>query len=172
MQLGTRSVSFELEMRNDPKDSAPCVFIAELGLESLMSKSNLSGFLKKLRRRNWKNVERILIGVGTMITVVSAAASAYYAYEAVQITLNPVTTVELGKGNFTYAAQGNVISETYTTAEFRISSYRYAIIYPYLIIDTHFEVNGRTYIFGPVRTDVVVDGVTRTILFPPQPFDP
>ena len=121
---------------------------------------------------NWGKIGQILGRVATVLTVLFAAVSAYYAYEAVQVAVNPVSTVELGRGNFTMTyGNGVVFTQTYATIEFRISAYRYAIVYPYFIADTHLGMQNRN-IFGPVFTDVIVDGVTKSkIFYSPFYFD-
>ena len=146
-------------------------FHSVLGMQRSLRTQPLSGKLS-LSGVNWRKVERILGRVATVLTVFFAAVSAYYAYQAVQVALNPVTTVELGHGNFTMTnAYGGVYSTEYTTSEFRISAYRYAILYPYLLVDL--RLGYRSSIFGPVYTEVVVDGVTKaTILYPPVYFNP
>ena len=122
--------------------------------------------LKKIKwKEDRKKAEWILGRVVTLLTVMFSAVSAYYAYQAVQVAINPVTTIELGRGNFT-SASPVFYPQSYTTGEFRIAVYRYVIVYPYFVVDTRYGIE--LYHFGPVHTDVIVDGVTKGTIFYPE----
>jgi hypothetical protein len=117
-----------------------------------------------LKRVTWAKVERGLGRIATVIILVSAVLSAYFAYESVQLVLNPATTVLLGSGKFTVGNSSAVFPVYYTTPPYVISAYRYAIVHPYYTADTRLGYPNR-YLFGPVYTDVIVDGKTTRIFF-------
>jgi hypothetical protein len=109
----------------------------------------------------WRQIEQILL----VITVVSAVLSSYFAYQSVQLVLNPATTVQLGNGKITQGNQTSVIyPQFYQTPPITISNYRYAIVHPYYVADTRLAYPN-VYRFGPVFTDVIVDGRTSRTYF-------